>query len=122
MLAFSQHAFCVCKCAGTQPIFPLSGLFGLFLFICFIFVIPLLLFLHFVSSGEPDFACAAGDGHFSPIGGYHEGRDLVLILDTARFKYPPHWVPLRELYLAMGRIDPVTGNPRGSLLILPLPA
>lgn len=25
-----------------------------------------------------------GDGHFSPIGGYHGGRDLVLILDTVR--------------------------------------
>lgn len=24
-------------------------------------------------------------------GGYHPGRDMVLILDTARFKYPPHW-------------------------------
>jgi hypothetical protein len=23
-----------------------------------------------------------GDGHFSPIGGYHSARDLVLILDT----------------------------------------
>lgn len=23
-----------------------------------------------------------GDGHFSPVGGYHEGRDLALILDT----------------------------------------
>jgi glutathione gamma-glutamylcysteinyltransferase len=23
-----------------------------------------------------------GDGHFSPIGGFHPGRDLVLILDT----------------------------------------
>ncbi len=41
------------------------------------------------------FACAdgcAGDGHFSPIGGFHAQRDLVLILDTARFKYAPHWV------------------------------
>jgi len=27
-----------------------------------------------------------GDGHFSPIGGYHAGKDLVLILDVARFK------------------------------------
>ena len=35
---------------------------------------------------------SAGDGHFSPLGGYHEARDLVLILDTARFKYAPHWV------------------------------
>jgi glutathione gamma-glutamylcysteinyltransferase len=23
-----------------------------------------------------------GDGHFSPIGGYHPGQDLVLILDV----------------------------------------
>jgi hypothetical protein len=27
-----------------------------------------------------------GDGHFSPIGGYHRGRDLVLLMDVARFK------------------------------------
>jgi len=27
-----------------------------------------------------------GDGHFSPIGGYHKSRDLVLIMDVARFK------------------------------------
>ncbi len=26
-----------------------------------------------------------GDGHFSPIGGYHPQRDLVLIMDTARY-------------------------------------
>ena len=32
--------------------------------------------------------CRAGDGHFSPLGGYHEDKDMVLILDTARFKYP----------------------------------
>ena len=41
---------------------------------------------------------AAGDGHFSPIGGYSACEDMVLILDTARFKYPPHWVPLEMLY------------------------
>ena len=40
----------------------------------------------------------AGDGHFSPIGGYSAAEDMVLILDTARFKYPPHWVPLEMLY------------------------
>lgn len=27
-----------------------------------------------------------GDGHFSPVGGYHRGRDLVLLMDVARFK------------------------------------
>ena len=50
-----------------------------------------------------------GTGHFSPIGGYHPGRDLVLILDVARFKYPPHWVTVSELYKAMTFADSTTG-------------
>lgn len=54
-----------------------------------------------------------GDGHFSPIGGYHAGRDMLLLLDVARFKYPPHWVPLERLFEAMQDVDPVTGRPRG---------
>ena len=27
-----------------------------------------------------------GTGHFSPVGGYHRGRDMALIMDVARFK------------------------------------
>lgn len=56
-----------------------------------------------------------GTGHFSPIGGYHRGRDLVLILDVARFKYPPHWVALPRLAAAMRTIDPANGRSRGWL-------
>ncbi|GFN96871.1 glutathione gamma-glutamylcysteinyltransferase [Plakobranchus ocellatus] len=58
-----------------------------------------------------------GDGHFSPIAGYHAGRDLVLILDTARFKYPPHWVKLGTLLDAMKTLDSDTGKPRGYVLL-----
>ncbi len=54
-----------------------------------------------------------GSGHYSPIGGYHAARDLVLILDVARFKYPPHWVALERLDAAMRVPDPRTGQPRG---------
>lgn len=54
-----------------------------------------------------------GDGHFSPVGGYHPERDLVLLLDVARFKYPPHWVPLERLHAAMQPVDPESGAPRG---------
>lgn len=54
-----------------------------------------------------------GDGHFSPLGGFHRERGLVLILDTARFKYPPHWVPARALWAGMRRVDPSTGRSRG---------
>ena len=62
-----------------------------------------------------------GTGHFSPIGGYHVGRDMALILDVARFKYPPHWVPLPLLWEAMGSVDVATGRPRGyDLHVLPV--
>jgi glutathione gamma-glutamylcysteinyltransferase len=33
----------------------------------------------------------SGGGHFSPLAGYHAASDLTLVLDVARFKYPPHW-------------------------------
>ncbi|KAF3950686.1 hypothetical protein CMV_023590 [Castanea mollissima] len=58
-----------------------------------------------------------GTGHFSPIGGYHAGRDMVLMLDVARFKYPPHWVPLTLLWEAMDTIDEATGHRRGYMII-----
>ena len=58
-----------------------------------------------------------GSGHFSPLGAYHEERDMVLILDTARFKLPPHWVPLPSLYDAMLVVDKETNKPRGLLTI-----
>ncbi|MDQ3335452.1 MAG: phytochelatin synthase [Myxococcota bacterium] len=54
-----------------------------------------------------------GSGHFSPIGGYHAARDLVLVLDVARFKYPPHWISAERLWQAMHPIDPATGRSRG---------
>lgn len=58
-----------------------------------------------------------GDGHFSPIGGYHREKDLVLIMDVARFKYPPYWVPLTQLWAAMAEPDLVSGEPRGYFVI-----
>ena len=60
----------------------------------------------------------SGQGHYSPIGGYHAGRDLVLLLDVARFKYPPHWVPLPQLFRAMQAADPVTGQSRGFIQLV----
>ncbi len=58
-----------------------------------------------------------GSGHFSPIGGYHAARDLVLILDVARFKYPPHWVPLDLLFGAMLPLDSEVNKSRGYALL-----
>ncbi|CAJ0586805.1 unnamed protein product, partial [Mesorhabditis spiculigera] len=58
-----------------------------------------------------------GAGHFSPLGAYHSGSDSVLVLDVARFKYPPHWVPLRTLHEAMATEDPSTQQNRGHLVL-----
>lgn len=58
-----------------------------------------------------------GSGHFSPIGGYHAARDLALVLDVARFKYPPHWVETERLFRAMQSVDPTAGRARGWMLL-----
>lgn len=58
-----------------------------------------------------------GSGHFSPLGGYHAATDRVLVLDTARFKYPPHWMPVPLLYAAMQERDLDTGAARGWLVL-----
>jgi glutathione gamma-glutamylcysteinyltransferase len=60
-----------------------------------------------------------GDGHFSAVAAYHEGSDQVLILDVARFKYAPFWVPVEDLYLSMQELDSVTNKSRGWLLLYP---
>uniref|UniRef100_A0A5B7AP13 glutathione gamma-glutamylcysteinyltransferase n=1 Tax=Davidia involucrata TaxID=16924 RepID=A0A5B7AP13_DAVIN len=72
---------------------------------------------HVISSYHRGTLKQTGDGHFSPIGGYHAGKDMVLILDVARFKYPPHWVPLRLLWEAMDTVDGATELHRGFMRI-----
>ena len=54
-----------------------------------------------------------GSGHFSPLGCYDPEADAVLVLDTARFKYPPHWVPVPALCEAMAAVDEEAGRSRG---------
>lgn len=58
-----------------------------------------------------------GNGHASPIGGYHAARDLVLVMDVARFKYPPHWTSAARLWHAMQIVDPSTERPRGWIVL-----
>ncbi|KAL3775738.1 hypothetical protein ACHAW5_005893 [Stephanodiscus triporus] len=58
-----------------------------------------------------------GTGHFSPIGAYDEASDHVLVLDTARFKYGPHWIPLQLMFDALLPEDPDTGKSRGYMVL-----
>ncbi|KAI8987098.1 Phytochelatin synthase-domain-containing protein [Pilobolus umbonatus] len=58
-----------------------------------------------------------GDGHFSPIGAYHPESEMVLILDTARYKYPSYWCPIEVLFESMKPVDKETGRPRGYFIL-----
>ena len=71
---------------------------------------------HIILAYKRDVIGQTGDGHYSPFGGYDEKRDLVLILDVARFKYPPLWVSLELLWQAMKDIDVETSMTRGYII------
>jgi len=58
-----------------------------------------------------------GDGHFSPIGGFHPKSNMALVLDTARFKYPSYWCSAEVLYESLMPIDKETGHSRGYFLL-----
>jgi len=57
-----------------------------------------------------------GGGHFSPLGAYHDS-DRFLVLDPARYKYPPWWASAGALFKAMNTPDKTSGKSRGYLLI-----
>ena len=73
--------------------------------------------IHMVAAYSRKILGQTGDGHFSPIAGYHPQKDLVLLLDVARFKYPPHWVPSFLLWQAFEPPDPETNRSRGYVLL-----
>jgi len=54
-----------------------------------------------------------GHGHFSPIGAYDSKTDSVLILDVAKYKYPPVWARTSDLFAAIQGIDTTSGKSRG---------
>ncbi|KAJ3122050.1 hypothetical protein HK098_003146 [Nowakowskiella sp. JEL0407] len=58
-----------------------------------------------------------GTGHFSPIGGYNETNNMVLILDVARFKYPSYWVSVDILWESLQPHDTKTNKPRGYVML-----
>ncbi len=55
--------------------------------------------------------------HFSPLGAYDEATDSFLILDVARYKFPPVWVPAEDLFRAMNTMDSDSGKTRGFIVV-----
>lgn len=62
-----------------------------------------------------------GDGHHSPIAAYDSESDQVLVLDVARFKYAPWWVPVSMMEEALNTTD-TCGQQRGYMVLDPCAA
>lgn len=61
-------------------------------------------------------------GHISPLAAYDAEADRFLILDVARYKYPPVWVRAADLYAAMNTPDSANHDrTRGYVLIAKAP-
>ena len=58
-----------------------------------------------------------GGGHWSPLAAYHPASDSVLVMDVARYKYPPLWVSVKELFAGTQGLDSVSGKSRGVVVI-----
>ncbi len=62
-------------------------------------------------------------GHISPLAAYDAATDRFLILDVARYKYPPVWVTASDLFGAMNTTDSDNANrTRGYVLVSAKPA
>ncbi|WP_440682622.1 phytochelatin synthase family protein [Cysteiniphilum halobium] len=58
-----------------------------------------------------------GSGHFSPLAAYNSDSDKWLLLDVARYKYPPVWVTTEQVYKSMQDKDSTSHKPRGLLIV-----
>ena len=57
-------------------------------------------------------------GHISPLAAYDSKADRFLILDVARYKYPPVWVKAADIFDAMNTPDAQNGDKtRGFVLV-----
>jgi hypothetical protein len=72
-------------------------------------------------AGNYHLATTYGDhwdiGHFSPMGAYDAATDRVLLLDVWKADYEPYWVDRMRLLKGMVPISPLTGTPRGYLVL-----
>ena len=59
----------------------------------------------------------AGGGHFSPLAAYHARADHLLVMDVARYKFPPFWVDTDLMWHAMATTDTSSGRHRGYIVV-----
>ena len=61
-------------------------------------------------------------GHISPLGAYDAAADRFLILDVARYKYPPVWATASDLFDAMNTTDADNADKTRGYVVIAKPA
>lgn len=58
-----------------------------------------------------------GGGHWSALAAYDAQTDSVLILDVAKYKYPPAWVSISLLRQSLATLDSTSNKARGLVVV-----
>jgi glutathione-S-conjugate glycine hydrolase len=58
-----------------------------------------------------------GGGHWSALAAFDAQSDRVLILDVAKYKYPPAWVSISTLRQSIATIDKTSNKARGLVIV-----
>jgi hypothetical protein len=58
-----------------------------------------------------------GGGHWSVLAAFDAQSDRVLILDVAKYKYPPVWVGISTLRQAIATMDTTSNKTRGLVIV-----
>jgi hypothetical protein len=58
-----------------------------------------------------------GGGHWSVLAAFDAETDRALILDVAKYKYPPVWVGIDRLREAMATLDTTSNQSRGLVIV-----
>ena len=77
-----MEAACLARCNGAEVRMQYSGSFEMHEFRELVRKSCTTGEQHLIAHYSRQTMSQTGDGHFSPVGGYHAGQDMVLILDT----------------------------------------
>lgn len=58
-----------------------------------------------------------GGGHWSALAAYDAQTDRVLILDVAKYMYPPVWIEISTLQKAINTLDTTSNKARGLVIV-----
>lgn len=61
--------------------------------------------------------CASGNPHYSPIAGWDESNQKLMVADVDPSVQEPYWITIEDIFQSMSHCNPAFGIPRGWLVL-----